>query len=469
MPVMISLDQEKELNMSAFELAAVATVLDPTSVLPSSVRVAGWVTHARFSKRVGFLALVDGSSTAGLQVVLPEALLESDPDLRTLGPGCSLEAWGARVASVGAGQCVELQAQGVQLLGKVADPKTYPIQPKPLSDEFLRTVPHLRVRTVRQRAMARLRHGVAQAIHTHLDDLGFLWVPTPILTGGDAEGAGARFEVIEEGRPSGEFFGRASFLTVSGQMEAEAMCAGLGRVYTFGPTFRAEHSQTSRHLAEFWMVEPEMAFADLVDVMDLAEGLLRAVLRHALLDLEPELALFAREGGRPLDDWRRLSEQPWSRITYTEAVERLAHAPSGTFKSSVHWGEDLQAEHERWLTQQTGSVLTVTHYPQALKAFYMKPSGAEGVVEAMDVLVPGMGELMGGSVRESDETALRSRMLALGMDPAAYAPYLDLRRYGTVPHAGFGLGLERLVAYLSSAASVREAIPFPRWYGSLSG
>jgi asparaginyl-tRNA synthetase len=455
-------------TMSAFALSPLATLLSPSFAPTAAVEVGGWISHARFSKRVGFLALTDGSSVHPLQVVLPLDLLVAHPALRELGPGCSVRITGEVVPSLGPGQTVELRAQAVTVLGKVADPQTYPIQPKPLTDEFLRTVPHLRGRTTGQRAIARLRHGVAQAIHTYFDTHEFLWVATPILTATDAEGAGARFQVIEEGRrASTDFFGRPAFLTVSGQLEGEALCMGLGRVYTFGPTFRAERSHTSRHLAEFWMIEPEMAFATLDDLIALAEGLLKAVVQHCLTHLAPELAHFAQEGGRSLESWETFLAEPFGRLTYTEAVEQLSQAPSGTFSVLADWGDDLQAEHERWLVAQAGRPLAITHYPKDLKAFYMKDA-EDGTVEAMDLLVPGMGELIGGSVRESDLTRLEARLRSAGLDPAAYTSYLDLRRYGKVPHTGFGLGFERLIAYLSGASSVKDVIPFPRWCGAIS-
>lgn len=450
--------------MSLSSLDRVSTLLStPSDALPCPVRTGGWLTSCRMGKRVGFLVLTDGSSTEPLQVVVPDALLQSQPDLRRLSSGCSVRVTGELVLSQGAGQRVELQATAVEVMGWVEDPETYPIQPKPLGADFLRTVPHLRARVKHVAAVSRLRHGLAHAIHDYFSRQDFLWVATPVLTQGDAEGAGERFQVVTEEGPDA-FFGQPTYLTVSGQLEAEALCMALGRVYTFGPTFRAEKSRTSRHLAEFWMVEPEMAFADLQDLMGLAEGLVKAGVTHCLEHLTEEMALFEEMGGLPMEQWQRLVEQPFAHLTYTQAIERLT-ATEHVFETQVAWGDDLHAEHERWLVEDAGRPVFVTDYPAGIKAFYMKPAQDGRTVAAFDLLVPRVGELVGGSEREEDLQRLVDRMTACGLDPAQYGDYLDLRRYGTVPHGGFGLGFERLVAFLSGMPSVKDTIAFPRTHG----
>lgn len=435
----------------------------PSEILPCPAVAGGWLTSCRMGKRVGFLVLHDGSSVAPLQVVVPDALLQAHPDLRGLTAGCSVRVTGTLVLSQGAGQRLEMQAEHVEVLGWVDDPKTYPIQPKPLGADFLRTVPHLRARVVHVAAVARLRHALAKAIHGYFDQLGFTWVATPVLTSGDAEGAGERFQVVTDEGPSA-FFGREAFLTVSGQLEAEALCMALGRVYTFGPTFRAERSRTSRHLAEFWMVEPEVAFVDLADLMELSEGLVKHCIAHCLAHLPEEMALFAQEGAPSLEAWEQMIQAPFARVSYTEAIALLERSDVA-FSTPVAWGDDLHAEHERWLVERLGGPVFVTHYPADLKAFYMKETEGGRTVAAMDLLVPRVGELVGGSEREEDLERLSARMRHHGLDPADYAEYLDLRRYGTVPHGGFGLGFERLVAFISGVASVKDAIAYPRTAG----
>lgn len=450
--------------MSMFDLTPAASLFSaPDLYLERSVTVGGWLTSARFGKKVGFLVLSDGSSHAPIQVVVPLALLDATPELRALGAGCAVRATGRWVASLGAGQSHELQAEQVVVVGDVEDPSHYPIQPKAHSPEFLRSVPHLRPRTAQFGAIARLRHVLARFIHDHLEDQGFLWVATPILSSVDAEGAGERFRVttLAAGEQGEDFFARDAFLTVSGQLEAEALCAALSRVYTFGPTFRAEGSHTSRHLAEFWMVEPEMAFADLDDAIVLAEGLLRGAVAACLERLPQEMAYFAQEGGRSLAEWAAFVAEPFARVTYDQAIAQLALGPF----TGIAWGMDLQSEHEKWLVEQAGRALIVTDYPAGIKSFYMQGSADGRTVAAMDILVPGMGELVGGSAREADLGRLLARMEERGMDPAEYGHYLDLRRYGSVPHAGFGLGFERLVAYVAGLASIKDATFYPKFAG----
>lgn len=439
---------------------AVDLLATPSHDLPRPARIGGWLTSCRMGKAVGFLVLSDGSSAQPLQVVVPKALLHDQPDLRRLGAGCSVMVSGQLVASPAAGQRVELQARDVQVLGWVEDPETYPIQPKPLSADFLRTVPHLRHRVGHMAAVARLRHGLAHAIHGFFAQHGFIWVATPVLTSGDAEGAGQRFQVITDDGPD-EFFGKPAHLTVSGQLEAEALCMALGRVYTFGPTFRAERSRTSRHLAEFWMVEPEIAFAQLPDLMDLSEALVKHCLAYCLSRLPAEMDLLAAHGAPPADHWRQMIERPFVRLTYTKSIDLLTSS-THRFVAPARWGMDLHAEHEHWLVDHVGGPVFVTDYPADIKAFYMRASDDGRTVAAFDLLVPGMGEIIGGSEREHIHARLAERMRAMGQDPDGYGQYLDLRRYGSVPHGGFGLGFERLVAYVAGLPSVKDAIAFPK-------
>lgn len=453
--------------MSAYSLTPIASLFSrPEYFLHQTVEAGGWLTSARMGKRVGFLVLSDGSSLASLQVVVPQELLERAAHLRDLGAGCSIRVRGTLVASTGAGQAHELLADEVQVVGGVEDALTYPIQPKAHSPEFLRSVPHLRHRVPQVAGVARLRHVLMRAIHDYFGELDFTWVATPILTSVDAEGAGQRLRAttLGPGETGSDFFARDTYLTVSGQMEAEALCAGLSRVYTFGPTFRAEGSHTSRHLAEFWMVEPEMAFATLDDLVRLAQGLLQRCAREALDRLGPDMHAFAQAGGTTVSQWQQFACEPFCVMSYSEAIDQLLRGGEA-FQVPVAWGMDLQAEHEKWLVGHVGRAVAVVDYPAPIKSFYMKASEDGHTVQAMDILVPGMGELVGGSVREEDLGRLDARMLALGMDLSEYAQYRDLRRYGSVPHGGFGLGFERLVAYFSGLASIKDAIAYPRVAG----
>lgn len=440
-------------------------IFSDSSLIGQSVEVGGWLTSARMGKKVGFLVLVDGSSLTPLQVVVSLELMEKDPILRTLGAGFSVRVWGQVVASCGAGQAVEIKAERVEVVGGVQDRETYPIQPKAHSTEFLRSLPHLRPRVTQFGAIARLRHTLSQAIHQYLSQYGFLWVATPILSTADAEGAGQQFQVVTQDGPT-EFFGKEVFLTVSGQLDVEAYCMALSRVYTFGPTFRAELSQTSRHLADFWMIEPEMAFATLDDIVHLAEGLLKHVVEVCLRDLPQEMAYFESQGGRSVASWQQFTQDPFEKMTYTEAVRILIESGQ-SFEYPIFWGVDLQSEHEKFLVEKVGRPVVLTDYPTDIKAFYMKQSVDGKTVAAMDILVPGMGEIVGGSQREEGLEQLDARMKAGGMDLEAYQAYRDLRRYGSVPHAGFGLGFERLVSYLAGLSSVKDAIAYPRSYKSI--
>ncbi|MCX7962598.1 MAG: asparagine--tRNA ligase [Burkholderiales bacterium] len=444
------------------------------------VLVQGWVRTRRDSKAgLSFIHLSDGSCLAPLQVVAAGTLPNYAAEIQRLTSGCAIEAEGPIVASPAKGQRYEMQAARVRVVGWVEDPDTYPIQPKPHTLEFLREVAHLRPRTNLIGAVTRLRHALAMAIHRFFDERGFFWVNTPIITSSDAEGAGALFRVSTldlanlPRRPDGgvdfaqDFFGREAYLTVSGQLNVEAYCLALSKVYTFGPTFRAENSNTSRHLAEFWMVEPEVAFADLAENAALAEALLKHVFRTlletcaedlAFLDERMEKGLIAKLEG--------IVGAEFARLDYGEAIAALERSGE-RFEFPVAWGSDLQSEHERWLTEKYARrPVIVTNYPKEIKAFYMRLNDDGRTVAAMDVLAPGIGEIIGGSQREERLAVLDARMAELGIRREAYDWYRDLRRYGTVPHAGFGLGLERTLAYAAGLANVREAIPFPRTPGN---
>jgi asparaginyl-tRNA synthetase len=445
-----------------------------------AVRVQGWVRTRRDSKAgLSFVHLSDGSCLAPLQVVAPASLPNYTAEVLRLTAGCAVEVEGAIVPSPARGQAYELQASALRVVGWVEDPDRYPIQPKPHTLEFLREVAHLRPRTNLIGAVSRLRHTLAIAIHRFFHERGFVWVNTPIITSSDAEGAGALFRVSTldlanlPRAPGGgvdfaqDFFGRETFLTVSGQLNVEAYCLALSKVYTFGPTFRAENSNTSRHLAEFWMVEPEIAFAGLAEDADLAEALLKHVFRALLeeraedlrfLDERMEKGLVAKLAG--------IVDAEFVRMDYSEAIAALERS-GARFEFPVRWGADLQSEHERWLTERHARrPVIVMNYPKEIKAFYMRLNDDGRTVAAMDVLAPGIGEIIGGSQREERLEVLDARMAELGIRREAYEWYRDLRRYGSVPHAGFGLGLERTLAYCAGLSNVRDAIPFPRTPGN---
>jgi asparaginyl-tRNA synthetase len=445
-----------------------------------AVTVKGWVRTRRDSKAgISFVHLSDGSSFHPLQVVAPNTLANYHDEVMKLTPGCAIEATGTIVPSPARGQPFEMQASAVKVVGWVDDPDTYPIQPKPHSMEFLREVAHLRPRTNVIAAATRVRHTLAQAIHRFFDQHGFFWVNTPIITASDAEGAGALFRVstLDLANPprtaagkvdfTQDFFGREAFLTVSGQLNVEAYCLALSKVYTFGPTFRAENSNTSRHLAEFWMVEPEIAFADLSDDATLAEALLKFILKTLLKDREEDLTFFDQRIEKGLlAKLQGIASSQFVRMDYGEAVAALDRAKE-KFEFPVKWGMDLQSEHERYLTEKHAKKpVIVMNYPKDIKAFYMRLNDDGRTVAAMDVLAPGIGEIIGGSQREERLDLLDARMAERGIDKEHYAWYRDLRRYGTVPHAGFGLGFERTLAYVTGLANVRDAIPFPRTPGN---
>jgi asparaginyl-tRNA synthetase len=441
------------------------------------VLVRGWLRTARHGKGVSFLEVTDGSCMAGLQVVAEPTLANYDSAVRALGAGCAVEAAGELVASPAAGQRFELRAERVALVGPVGE--DYPLQKKRHSFEYLRTLGHLRLRTNTLGAVLRVRHAAARAIRRFFDERGFLELHAPIVTASDAEGAGAQFRVttLDPAAPprtpdgavdwAQDFFGRPTYLTVSGQLEAEIGALAVSRVYTFGPTFRAENSNTSRHLAEFWMVEPEAAFLDLDGDAALAEAFVRQVVRELLDHCGEDLAFFDERIEKGLRDaLAHVADTPFERMTYTEAVARLEKSGKA-FEFPVAWGIDLQSEHERWLTEEhVRRPLVVTDYPRQVKAFYMYLNDDERTVRAMDVLVPRIGELIGGSQREHRADVLERRMREVGLDPAAYWWYLDLRRHGGAPHAGFGLGFERLIQFVTGMANIRDVIPFPRTPGA---
>ena len=442
----------------------------------TAVTVCGWVKTVRDSKSIGFIALSDGSCFKTLQVVFEAEKLDNYKDIAKVGVGASLQVTGRVVHTPGAKQPFEVNADTVAVLGACGP--EFPMQKKRHSVEFLRTMPHLRVRTNTFAAAFRVRSAAAYAIHKFFQEQGFVYVHTPLLTGSDCEGAGEMFRVTTldlAGVPktpdgavdySQDFFGRATNLTVSGQLEAEAMATAFGKVYTFGPTFRAENSNTPRHAAEFWMIEPEIAFADLADDMDLAEAMVKSVIQYVLDTCPDELAFFNQFFDKGLvERLQHVAASDFVRVSYTEAVE-LLQKHNGSFQYQVAWGTDLQTEHERYLTEQVyQKPVFVTDYPKEIKSFYMRQNEDGKTVAAADMLVPGIGELIGGSQREERLDVLEARMDELGLRREDYDWYLDLRRFGTVPHAGFGLGFERMVMYLTGISNIRDVLPFPRTAG----
>jgi asparaginyl-tRNA synthetase len=440
------------------------------------VSVRGWVRTRRDSKAgLSFVNVSDGSCFDPIQVVAPAELSNYESAVKHLTAGCAVIATGELVPSTGQGQRFELKASAIEVVGWVDDPETYPIQPKPHSLEFLREVAHLRPRTNLFGAVTRIRHCLAQAVHRFFHENGFYWINTPIITTSDAEGAGQMFRVstldlanlprtdkgaVDFGR---DFFGKEAFLTVSGQLNVEAYCLALSKVYTFGPTFRAENSNTTRHLAEFWMIEPEIAFADLNDDANLAEAFLKYLFQAVLNERGDDMAFIAdRVEKTAISRLQTFIDAPFERIDYSEAIELLQKS-GRRFDFPVEWGLDLQTEHERWLTEDhVGRPVVVMNYPEHIKAFYMRLNDDGRTVAAMDVLAPGIGEIIGGSQREERLDLLDARMAQFGLDRDHYQWYRDFRRYGTVPHAGFGLGFERLVVYTCGLSNIRDAIPYPR-------
>jgi asparaginyl-tRNA synthetase len=439
-----------------------------------TVTVKGWVRTKRQLKNFSFLEVNDGSALANLQVVLEPTMEHYDETIKTINTGTSVAIVGTLVPSPGEGQSVELQAQSVEIFG-TADPETYPLQKKRHSFEFLRTIAHLRSRTNTMGAIMRVRNVCATAIHQFFQEQGFLWIHSPIITASDCEGAGELFTVTSldlEHLPTTEdnkvdfsqdFFGKQAYLTVSGQLQAEVMATAFSNVYTFGPTFRAENSNTSRHLAEFWMVEPEMAFCDLHGDQDLAEAFLKYIFKYVLEQCPEDMEFFNQRIDKSvLETADNIINNEFGRITYTEAIELLLKS-SQQFEYPVEWGVDLQSEHERYLAEQLfKKPVIVTDYPKEIKAFYMRINDDQKTVAAMDVLAPKIGEIIGGSQREERLDVLLDRMAASHINPEDLSWYVDLRRYGTVPHAGFGLGFERVVQFITGMANIRDVIPFPR-------
>jgi asparaginyl-tRNA synthetase len=444
--------------------------------LGSEVTIKGWVRTRRDSKAgFSFINVHDGSCFDPIQVVAPGDLGNYESEIKKLTSGCAVECTGTFVESGGRGQQFEIQATRISVHGWVEDPDTYPIQPKHHTFEFLREVAHLRPRTNTFGAIARVRHVTAQAIHRYFHERGFYWINTPIITASDAEGAGDMFRVstlnlanlplTDRGDIdfSQDFFGRETFLTVSGQLNVEGYCLSMSNVYTFGPTFRAENSNTARHLAEFWMVEPEIAFANLDDLADLAEDFLKYVFAAVLKECPEDMAFFEKRiEPEVINRLQAVIDSPFVRVDYEEAIEILKSSGQ-KFEYPAEWGLDLQTEHERYLTEKHfNAPVVVMNYPTEIKAFYMRLSDDGRTVAAMDVLAPGIGEIIGGSQREERLDVIERRMDELGLDKEHYNWYLDLRRYGTVPHAGFGLGFERTVNYITGMTNIRDVIPYPR-------
>ena len=454
----------------------IAALLGGQVPLGNRIIVQGWVRTRRDSKAgLSFVTLHDGSCFDPLQVIAPANLPNYASEVIHLTAGCAVRVSGELVASSGKGQTIELRVDRLDVIGWVEDPETYPIAPKAHRFEYLRTVAHLRPRTNSIGAVARVRHSLAQAIQRFFHEQGYCWIHTPIITASDCEGAGALFRVstLDMVNPprtaeggvdfDQDFFGRETFLTVSGQLNVEAYCLALSKVYTFGPTFRAENSNTSRHLAEFWMVEPETAFADLHANADLAEALLKFIFRAVLEERADDLAFFVQRIDKTcIQRLEQVVHSPFERMDYSEAIRILEQA-GRSFEFPIQWGMDLQSEHERYLAEDfVGRPLVLMNYPKTIKSFYMRVNDDGRTVAAMDVLAPGIGEIIGGSQREERLDVLDARLDELGMNKTAYNWYRDLRRYGSVPHAGFGLGFERTVSYVTGMSNVRDVIPFPR-------
>ena len=444
--------------------------------IDTEITIGGWVRNNRDSKSFGFLVISDGSYFEQIQVVYNDSLPDFNK-LTKINVGAALVIKGTLVATPGAKQPFEIQAAHIDIEGESSS--DYPLQKKRHTLEYLRTISHLRPRTNTFQAVFRVRSLIAYAIHKFFQEIDFVYVHTPIITGSDAEGAGEMFRVttIDPQNPplkddgsvdySKDFFGKETNLTVSGQLNGETFAMAFRNIYTFGPTFRAENSNTTRHAAEFWMIEPEFAFGDLNDNMDLAESMLKYIINYVLENAAPELEFFNQFVDKGLlDRLKNVAESDFGRITYTEAIEIL-EKNNENFEYKVSWGCDLQTEHERYLTEQVfKKPIFVTDYPKAIKAFYMKENEDKKTVAAMDCLVPGIGEIMGGSQREDDYNKLLARIEELGMDTKDYDFYLDLRKYGSTRHAGFGLGFERCVMYLTGMSNIRDVLPFPRTVGN---
>ena len=466
------------------ETVPVITARDESSI-GKTVRVRGWIRTRRDSKGFSFLEVNDGSCQGNIQIIADAELNNYESEIKSLSVGCSVDVIGELKPSGGKGQATEIAAQTVNVLGW-ADPETYPLQKKRTTYEKLREWAHLRPRTNTFGAVARVRNCICNSIHQFFQEQSFLYVHTPVITASDCEGAGEMFQVttlnldqlakrqIDNVDYKMDFFDRPSFLTVSGQLEAEIFACALGKVYTFGPTFRAENSNTSRHLAEFWMIEPEMAFYELTDNMDLAEAFMKRLVSDALEKCAEDMEYFDKNmkfinqnlSERNMDALQRLVDEDFVRIPYTEAIELLENSGE-KFEFPVKWGVDLQSEHERFLTEKHFKLPVILYdYPKTIKPFYMYCNDDDKTVRAMDVLVPNVGEIIGGSQREHRLDVLTKRLEAQDMNVDDYWWYCDLRRYGTVPHAGFGLGLERAVQFITGMGNIRDVIPFPRTPGN---
>ncbi|MBN6029162.1 MULTISPECIES: asparagine--tRNA ligase [Pantoea] len=454
----------------------VADVLHGRVAVDSEVTVRGWVRTRRDSKAgLSFIAVYDGSCFNPVQAVVNNSLNNYQDEVLHLTTGCSVIVTGKVVASPGQGQAFEIQATKLEVVGWVEDPDSYPMAAKRHSIEYLREVAHLRPRTNLIGAVARVRHTLAQALHRFFHENGYFWVSTPLITASDTEGAGEMFRVStldmenlprnDKGKVdySEDFFGKEAFLTVSGQLNGETYASALSKIYTFGPTFRAENSNTSRHLAEFWMLEPEIAFASLDDAAALAEAMLKYVFKAVLDERADDMAFFAeRVDNDAINRLERFVTTDFAQVNYTDAVDILMNCGQ-TFENPVSWGIDLSSEHERYLAEKHFKApVVVKNYPKDIKAFYMRLNDDGKTVAAMDVLAPGIGEIIGGSQREERLDVLDARLEEMGLKKEDYWWYRDLRRYGTVPHSGFGLGFERLIAYVTGVQNVRDVIPFPR-------
>lgn len=466
---------------TAPDATPIAKILAGEVPTGTAITIAGWVRTRRDSKSGGGLSFIhvsDGSCFDSLQVVATGSLGNYENEILHLTTGCSVIAKGELVQSEGKGQSFEIQATGITIVGMVDDPETYPVSAKRHTFEYLREVAHLRVRTNSFGAVARVRHSMAMAMHRYFHEHGFFWVHTPIVTASDCEGAGEMFRVStldmvnlprdEKGKInySEDFFGKESFLTVSGQLNVETYCSALSKVYTFGPTFRAENSNTSRHLAEFWMIEPEIAFADLNDDADLAEDFLKYIFKTVLEERADDMKFFVERIDKEcITRLESLVNSNFERMNYTDAVNALQKAAKNgkKFEFPVEWGIDLQSEHERYLTEELiKKPVIVMNYPKQIKAFYMRMNDDGKTVAAMDVLAPGIGEIIGGSQREERLDMLDARIDEMKLHKPSYWWYRDLRKYGTVPHAGFGLGFERTILYATGMQNIRDVIPFPR-------
>lgn len=455
---------------------SVVDVLKAKAAIGSTIKVRGWVRTRRDSKAgLSFVNVYDGSCFDAIQVVAANSLENYDSEVLRLTTGCSVEITGTVVDSPAEGQNIELAATAVTVVGWVEDPDTYPMAAKRHSVEYLREFAHLRPRTNLIGAVARVRNCLSQAIHRFYHENGFIWVSTPLITAADTEGAGEMFRVstldleniprTAEGKVDfdKDFFAKEAFLTVSGQLNGETYACALSKIYTFGPTFRAENSNTTRHLAEFWMVEPEVAYADLDDVASLAEKMLKYVFKAVLEERADDMAFFAdRIDKEAVSRLEKFVTSDFAQVDYTDAIEILKEC-NHPFENPVEWGIDLASEHERYLAEKHFCApVVVKNYPKDIKAFYMRLNEDGKTVAAMDVLAPGIGEIIGGSQREERLDKLDERLLEMGLNKEDYWWYRDLRRYGTVPHAGFGLGFERLVAYVTGVQNIRDVIPFPR-------